>query len=84
MAGRKKRSIETSVINSNTVFNLLSKLCDRGQKNIKKIKAVCIYLKKGYKSIARRCFLNAKIKADKFHAIRLVLYHFMEFCKDTQ
>ena len=29
--------------------------------------------------IVRRCFPRAKIVADRFHVIRLVLYHFMEF-----
>ena len=31
-------------------------------------------LSSGYRSIARRCFPNAKIVADRFHVIRLVLY----------
>ena len=41
-------------------------------------------LSSGYRSIVRRCFPNAKIVADRFHVIRLVLYHFMEFCKSAQ
>ena len=43
---------------------------------------VCAYLSSGYRSIARRCFPNAKIVADKFHVMRL--YHFMEFCESVQ
>ena len=49
-----------------------------------KAKVVCMDLSSGYRSIARRCFPNAKIVADRFHVIRLVLYHFMEFCKNAK
>ncbi len=49
-----------------------------------KVKSVCMDLSSGYRSIARRCFPNAKIVADRFHVIRLVLYRFMEFCKSAQ
>ena len=48
------------------------------------VKVVCMDLSSGYRSIVRKCFPKAKIVADKFHAIRLVLYHFMEFCKSAQ
>ena len=41
-------------------------------------------LSSSYRSIVRRCFPKAKIVADRFHVIRLVLYHFMEFCKQAQ
>ena len=41
-------------------------------------------LSSGYRSIVRRYFPNAKILADRFHVIRLVLYHFIEFCKGAQ
>ncbi len=44
-----------------------------------KVKVVCMDLSSGYRSIVRRCFPNAKILVDRFHVIRLVLYHFMEF-----
>ena len=48
------------------------------------MKVVCIDLSSGYRSIVRKCFPKAKIVSDKFHAIRLVLYHFMEFCKNAK
>ena len=48
-------------------------------KGREKVKVVCMDLSSGYRSIVRRCFPNAKIVADRFHVIRLVLYHFMEF-----
>ena len=44
-----------------------------------KVKVVCMDLSSSYRSIVRRCFPKAKIVADRFHVIRLVLYHFMEF-----
>ena len=53
-------------------------------KGREKAKVVCMDLSSGYRSIARRCFPNAKIVADRFHVIRLVLYHFMEFCKNAK
>ena len=53
-------------------------------KGREKVKVVCMDLSSGYRSIVRRCFPNAKIVADRFHVIRLVLYHFMEFCKNAQ
>ena len=49
-----------------------------------KVKVVCMDLSSSYRSMVRRCFPNAKILADRFHVIRLVLYHFMEFCKGAQ
>ena len=48
----------------------------KGRENVK---VVCMDLSSGYRSIVRRCFPRAKIVADRFHVIRLVLYHFMEF-----
>ena len=44
-----------------------------------RVKVVCMDLSSSYRSIVRRCFPKAKIVADRFHVIRLVLYHFMEF-----
>ena len=48
----------------------------KGRENVK---VVCMDLSSGYRSIVRRCFPRAKIVADRFHVIRLVLHHFMEF-----
>ena len=53
----------------------------KGRENVK---VVCMDLSSGYRSIVRRCFPRAKIVADRFHVIRLVLHHFMEFCKSAQ
>lgn len=49
-----------------------------------KVKVVCMDLNGSYRSIVRRCFPNALIVADRFHVIRLVTHHFMEFCKQAQ
>ena len=53
-------------------------------KGREKVKVVCMDLSSGYRSIVRRCFPKAKIVADRFHVIRLIGYHFMEFCKQAQ
>ena len=50
----------------------------RGRENVK---VVCMDLSATYRNVVRKCFPNAKILADRFHVVRLVLYHFMEFCK---
>ena len=44
-----------------------------------KVNVICMDLSSGYQSIVRQCFPKAKIMADRFRVIRLVLYHFMEF-----
>ena len=53
-------------------------------KGREKVQMVCIDLSSSYRSLIRRCFPNAKIVADRFHVIRLINYHFMEFCKQAQ
>ncbi len=49
-----------------------------------KVKVVCMDLSSTYRSIVRKCFPKAKIVADRFHVIRLVITHFMTFCKQVQ
>lgn len=49
-----------------------------------KVKVVCMDLSSPYRSLVQRCFPNAKIVADRFHVIKLVLSTFMEFCRDMQ
>ena len=48
------------------------------------VKVVCMDLSSPYRSLVQRCFPNAKIVADRFHVIKLVLSTFMEFCRDMQ
>lgn len=53
----------------------------KGRENVE---VVCIDLSSNYRNVIRRCFPRARIVADRFHVIRLVQYHFMEFCKAAQ
>lgn len=49
-----------------------------------KVQIVCMDLSDTYRNIVKRRFPNAKIVTDRFHVIRLVIYRFMEFCKQVQ
>lgn len=53
-------------------------------KNRDKVQMVCMDLSSSYRNIVRKCFPNAKIVADRFHVIRMIQHHFMEFCKQAQ
>ena len=46
-----------------------------------RVKVVCMDMSDGYRSIIRRYFPNAKIVADRFHVVRLVLYHLIKTCQ---
>lgn len=46
-----------------------------------KVKVVCIDLSSPYRNLIRRYFPNAKIVADRFHVIRLVIHHFMKLAR---
>ncbi len=53
----------------------------RRLKGRSKVKVVCMDLSSPFRSLITRLFPNAKIVADRFHVIRLVLETFHEFCK---
>lgn len=53
-------------------------------KDREKVTMVCMDLSSSYRNIVERCFPNAKIVADRFHVIRMINHHFMEFCKQAQ
>ena len=42
-----------------------------------KVQMVCIDLAHNYRSLVRKHFPNARIVADRFHVIRVVIHHFM-------
>ncbi len=42
------------------------------------VKVVCIDLSSSYRALIRRCFPNARIVADRFHVVRVMLHHFLE------
>lgn len=53
-------------------------------KNRDKVQTVVMDLSSSYRTIVRKCFPNAKIVADRFHVIRMIQHHFLEFCKQAQ
>lgn len=55
----------------------LSKLQGR-----EKVKIVCIDLSAPYRDLIRKWFPNAKIVADRFHVVRVVITHFMALCRE--
>jgi transposase len=42
---------------------------------------VCIDLSSPYRHLIRSAFPNAKIVADRFHVVRLIIHHFMELAR---
>ncbi len=46
-----------------------------------RVRVVCIDLSSPYRYLVARAFPNAKIVADRFHAVRVVIHHFMEFVR---
>ena len=46
-----------------------------------RVKVVCIDLSSPYRALIRRWFPNAKIVADRFHVIRVVIHHFMALAR---
>lgn len=53
----------------------------RRLKGRSKVRVVCMDLCSPFRSLIMRLFPNAKIVADRFHVIRLVIDAFHEFCK---
>jgi len=50
-------------------------------KGRKRVRLVCIDLSSPYRKLARRWFPNAKIVADRFHAVRLVYQHCVQMMR---
>ena len=53
----------------------------RRLKGREKVKVVCMDLSSPFRNLVQRLFPNAKIVADRFHVIKLVISTFHEFCK---
>ena len=61
-----------------------SKILEANLRRLKgrdKVKVVCMDLCSPFRSLVMRLFPNAKIVADRFHVIKLVISTFHEFCK---
>lgn len=48
-----------------------------------KVKIICIDLSSSYRQIIQRWFPNAVIVADRFHAVRLGIHHFMQLAREV-
>ncbi len=55
----------------------------RQLKGREKVKMVCMDLCSSFRSLVMRLFPNAKIVADRFHVIKLIISTFHEFCKEA-
>jgi transposase len=50
-------------------------------KGRERVAVVCIDLSSPYRSLIRNWFPNAKVVADRFHVVRIVIHHFMALCR---
>ena len=55
----------------------------RRLKGREEVKVICMDLSSPFRSIVQRLFPRAKIVADRFHVIRLIIDTFHEFCKEA-
>lgn len=55
----------------------------RVMKGRAEVKLVCMDLCTAFRSLAQRLFPNAKVVADRFHVMRLIIDTFMEFCREA-
>jgi transposase len=46
-----------------------------------RVRVVCIDLSSPYRHLIKKWFPNARIVADRFHVIRIVIHHFMTLCR---
>jgi transposase len=53
----------------------------RSLKGRERVRVVCIDLSSPYRAMIRRWFPNARIVADRFHVVRVILTHFMDLCR---
>jgi transposase len=53
----------------------------RTLKGRERVRVVCIDLSSPYRAMIRRWFPNARIVADRFHVVRVLLTHFMDLCR---
>ena len=47
-----------------------------------KVRVVCIDLSSAYRDLVAKWFPNAIIVADRFHAVRIVMHHFLELARE--
>jgi transposase len=54
----------------------------RGLKGRHKVRVVCIDLSHAYRDMIKKWFPNAILVSDRFHAVRVVMHHFIEQAKE--
>lgn len=54
----------------------------KGLKGREKVRLICIDLSHPYRAMIRKWFPRARIVADRFHAVRIVMYHFLDQIKE--
>jgi transposase len=51
-------------------------------KGRERVRVVCIDLSSPYRALIRHWFPNARVVADRFHVVRVVIQHFMALCRE--
>lgn len=54
----------------------------RGLKGRHRVRVICIDLSHPYRAMIRRWFPRARVVADRFHAVRIVMHHFLDQIKE--
>ena len=49
-----------------------------------RVKVVCMDLSPTFRSLANRIFPQARVVADRFHVIKLIIEAFLEFCREAE
>ena len=49
-----------------------------------RVKVICMDLSPTFRSLANRLFPQAKVVADRFHVIKLIIEAFLEFCREAE
>jgi len=75
-------------LRNHKVFDIVKGRCEadllsflRTLKGRERVRVVCIDLSSPYRSMIKRWFPNARIVADRFHVVRVLLTHFMDLCR---
>lgn len=70
------------VIEGKSFASLIPRI--KRMKGLSEVKVVCMDLSSAFRSLANRLFPHAKVIADRFHVIKLILETFMEFCRNAE
>jgi transposase len=75
-------------LKNHKVFDIVKGRCEAdllaflsSLKGRERVRVVCIDLSSPYRAMIKRWFPNARIVADRFHVVRVLLTHFMDLCR---